>query len=65
MTYFMHVYPWQGSSLFIHRNRWMYEDAKKLGLFWNRLCQKVKENKERKFYSLHGKLWGIDIVRET
>ena len=36
---------------------------KRLELFRNRLYQKAKEDKERKFYTLHDKLCRMDIVQ--
>ncbi|EQB65333.1 MAG: hypothetical protein AMDU2_EPLC00011G0019 [Thermoplasmatales archaeon E-plasma] len=38
---------------------------KRLELFRNRLYQKAKENKERKFYTLHDKLCRMDILEEA
>ncbi|MHB8371132.1 MAG: group II intron reverse transcriptase/maturase [Thermoplasmataceae archaeon] len=38
---------------------------KRLELFRNRLYQKAKEDKERKFYTLHDKLCRIDILEEA
>ena len=38
---------------------------KRLELFRNELYQKAKENKERKFYTLHDKLCRLDILEEA
>jgi len=38
---------------------------KRLELFRNRLYQKAKEDKERKFYTLHDKLCRMDILEEA
>ncbi len=38
---------------------------KRLELFRNRLYQKAKENKERKFYTLHDKLCRMDVLEEA
>ena len=38
---------------------------KRLELFRNELYQKAKENRERKFYSLHDKLCRMDILEEA
>ena len=38
---------------------------KRLELFQNRLYQKAKEDKERKFYTLHDKLCRMDILEEA
>ena len=50
---------------FLSRNMERYEEMKRLELFQNRLYQKAKENRERKFYSLHDKICRLDILREA
>ena len=38
---------------------------KRLELFRNRLYQKAKEDRERKFYSLHDKICRLDVLSEA